>query len=212
MSIVLFPADIPIEKRLFDLIASLLALIILSPVFLIISLLIIIFDGFPVFFVQDRPGLLGKIFQNIKFRTMHNLKDKQDKQGSEEMRLFSFGRFIRRTSLDEIPELINVLRGEMSLVGPRPLLVEYLPRYSKTQARRHEVLPGITGWAQINGRNVLSWEERFQMDVWYMDHWSFWLDLKIIFKTIGKVLQGEGITPVKGEIMEKFKGGSKLKR
>ena len=143
---------------------------------------------------------------------MCNLKNKKGELVSEEKRLFPLGRFLRRTSLDELPELLNVLRGEMSLVGPRPLLVEYLPYYSKEQARRHEVLPGITGWAQINGRNILSWEERFQLDVWYVDHWSFWLDIKIIFTTIWKVLKGEGITPVIGEITEKFMGGQKPKR
>jgi len=143
---------------------------------------------------------------------MRNLKNKMGELVTEEKRLSPLGRFLRRTSLDELPELLNVLRGEMSLVGPRPLLVEYLPRYSKEQARRHEVLPGITGWAQINGRNILSWEDRFQLDVWYVDHWSFWLDIKIIFTTIWKVLKGEGITPAKGEIMEKFMGGQKPKR
>lgn len=143
---------------------------------------------------------------------MRNLRDKNGMLLKEKKRLFPLGRFLRRTSLDELPELLNVLRGEMSLVGPRPLLVEYLPSYSKEQARRHEVLPGITGWAQINGRNILSWEERFQLDVWYVDHWSFWLDIKIIFTTFWKVLKGEGITPVKGEIMEKFMGGQKPKR
>jgi sugar transferase EpsL len=212
MSIALLPKRVPLEKRLFDLFIGLIALLILSPVFLVIILFMIILDGFPVFFVQDRPGLLGEIFQNYKFRTMRNLKNKKGEQVSEEKRLFPLGRFLRRTSLDELPELINVLRGEMSLVGPRPLLVEYLPRYSKEQARRHEVLPGITGWAQINGRNTLSWEERFQLDVWYVDHRSFWLDLKIIFKTIWKVIRGEGISPVNGEIMEKFMGGQKPKR
>ena len=211
MSIALLPKRVPLEKRLFDLFTGLIALLILSPVFLVIILLILVIDGFPVFFVQDRPGLLGEIFQNYKFRTMRNLKNKKGELVSEEKRLFPLGRFLRRTSLDELPELINVLRGEMSLVGPRPLLVEYLPRYSKEQARRHEVLPGITGWAQINGRNTLSWEERFQLDVWYVDHRSFWVDLKIIFKTIWKVLRGEGISPVNGEIMEKFMGGQNPK-
>jgi len=212
MSFELLPRRVPIEKRLFDLIASLIALFVLSPIFLVIIILIIILDGFPVFFVQDRPGLLGQIFKNYKFRTMHTLKKKKGDLESEEKRLFPFGRFLRRTSLDELPELFNVLRGEMSLVGPRPLLVEYLPRYSKEQARRHEVLPGITGWAQINGRNALSWEEKFKLDVWYVDHWSFWLDIKIILMTIWKVLKGEGINPAKGEIMEKFTGSQKPKR
>ncbi len=186
-------------------------LIFFSPVLISIGILILILDGPPVLFIQDRPGLSGGIFKNIKFRTMHNLKNKKGKLVSEEKRLFPIGRFLRRTSLDELPELFNVLRGEMSIVGPRPLLVEYLPRYSKEQARRHDVLPGMTGWAQINGRNALSWEERFLLDVWYVDHWSFWLDLKIIFKTIWKVLKGEGTSPLKSEIMEKFMGSQKSK-
>ena len=211
MPFILLPKGIPLEKRLLDLVVSLMALLILSPIFLAIIILIAILAGFPVFFLQDRPGLLGQIFRNYKFRTMCNLKDGNGELVSEEKRLFPFGRFLRRSSLDELPELVNVLRGEMSLVGPRPLLVEYLPRYSKEQARRHEVLPGITGWAQINGRNALSWEEKFKLDVWYVDHWSFWLDIKIIFKTIWKALKGEGISPVKGEIMEKFMGSRKFK-
>jgi len=212
MPIVLLPKCVPLEKRLFDLMTSMFAMLILSPIYLIIILLLITLAGFPVFFVQDRPGLLGQIFRNYKFRTMRDSKNKKGELLSEEKRMFPLGRFLRRTSLDELPELFNVLRGEMSLVGPRPLLVEYLPRYSKEQTRRHEVLPGITGWAQINGRNILSWEERFQLDVWYVDHWTFWLDIKIIFTTIWKVLKGEGITPVKGEIMQKFMGGQKTKR
>ena len=211
MKICYYPRVFPLEKRLFDLFISLIALLILSPIYLVISILILILDGLPVLFVQDRPGLLGKIFKNYKFRTMRNLKNKQGELVSEEKRLFPFGRFLRRTSLDELPELVNVLQGEMSIVGPRPLLVEYLPRYSKEQARRHDVLPGMTGWAQINGRNALSWEERFELDVWYVDHWSFWLDIKIIFKTIWKVLKGEGISPAKSEIMEKFMGSRKSK-
>ena len=196
---------------MFDLLVSSMAIIILSPIFILISIFILIIDGLPVLFSQARPGLNGRIFPNYKFRTMRNLRDKNGMLLKEEKRLFPFGRFLRRTSLDELPELLNVLKGEMSLVGPRPLLVEYLPRYSKEQARRHEVLPGITGWAQINGRNILSWEGRFQLDVWYVDHWSFYLDIKIIFKTIWKVLKGEGITPVKSEIMEKFTGSQKPK-
>jgi sugar transferase EpsL len=212
MPIALLPKGVPLEKRLFDFFICLFALLLLSPIFLVITILIIILDGFPVFFIQDRPGFSGRIFQNYKFRTMRNIKHHKGETVIEEKRVFLFGRFLRRASLDELPELLNVLRGEMSLVGPRPLLVEYLPRYSKEQARRHEVLPGITGWAQINGRNILSWEERFQLDVWYVDHWSFWLDMKIIFTTLWKVIKGEGITPIKGEIMEKFTGGQKPDR
>jgi sugar transferase EpsL len=211
MSIVLFPRGVPIEKRLFDLIVSLITLLILSPFILVISIVVLILDGWPVLFVQDRPGLLGHIFQNYKFRTMRTLRNGKGELAAEEERLFPFGRFLRRFSLDELPEFLNVIKGEMSIVGPRPLLVEYLPRYSKEQQRRHEVLPGITGWAQVHGRNVLSWEDRFHLDVWYVDHWSFWLDLKIIFLTVWKVLNSEGINPVKNEIMEKFKGNPKPK-
>jgi sugar transferase EpsL len=211
VSLPLTPKKTPPVKRAFDLLVSSIAIIILSPIFILIAISIRLIDGLPVLFSQARPGLNGRIFQNYKFRTMRNLKNRRGELISEKKRLFPFGRFLRRTSLDELPELLNVLRGEMSLVGPRPLLVEYLPRYSKEQARRHEVLPGITGWAQINGRNALSWEERFQLDVWYVDHWSFWLDMKIIFKTIWKVLEGEGTTPVKSEIMEKFMGSQKPK-
>jgi sugar transferase EpsL len=211
MSAVLFPRGVPIEKRLFDLIVSGITLLVLSPFILVISILVFILDGLPIIFIQDRPGLLGHIFRNYKFRTMRILKKGKGELVPEEERIFPFGRFLRRFSLDEIPELLNVIKGEMSLVGPRPLLVEYLPRYSKEQRRRHEVLPGITGWAQIHGRNALSWEERFQLDVWYVDHWSFWQDIKIIFLTVWKVLKGEGITPVKKEIMEKFLGSQKPK-
>jgi sugar transferase EpsL len=211
MATVLFPRGVPIEKRLFDLIISGITLFILSPLFLVISILVVILDGWPILFIQDRPGLLGHIYQNYKFRTMRILKKGKGELVPEEERIFPFGRLLRRFSLDELPELLNVIKGEMSIVGPRPLLVEYLPRYSKEQQRRHEVLPGITGWAQIHGRNVLSWEERFRLDVWYVDHWSFWLDIKIIFLTVWKVLKGEGITPVKNEIMEKFMGSQKPK-
>jgi sugar transferase EpsL len=211
MSNVLFPKGVPIEKRLFDIIISLITMLILSPFILVISVLVVILDGLPILFIQDRPGLLGHIFKNLKFRTMQILKKGKDELVPEEERIFPFGRFLRRFSLDELPELLNVFKGEMSIVGPRPLLVEYLPRYSKEQQRRHEVLPGITGWAQIHGRNALSWEERFQLDVWYVDHWSFWLDIKIILLTVWKVLKGEGITPEKKEIMEKFLGSQKPK-
>ena len=172
----------------------------------LISIAILLTDGFPILFTQPRPGLHGKIFFNYKFRTMRTITDRKGKLLPEEKRLFSLGRFLRRFSLDELAELFNILRGEMSLVGPRPLLVEYLPLYSPQQARRHEVLPGLTGWAQVNGRNALTWEDKFKLDVWYVDHWSFGLDLKIIFMTIGKVLCGQGISPVGGEIMKKFTG------
>lgn len=202
-------SKLPVLKRIFDFLVSLLALILLSPVMLIISIAILITDGFPILFIQPRPGLNAKIFNNLKFRTMRNLTDNNGILLPEEQRLFPFGRLLRRFSLDELPQLINILRGEMSLVGPRPLLVEYLPLYSPEQARRHEVLPGLTGWAQVNGRNALTWKEKFKLDVWYVDHWSLSLDIKIILMTIGKVLRGEGISPAEGEIMEKFTGNLK---
>jgi len=201
----------PLSRRIFDISVSLLALILLSPFLLLISIGILVTEGAPILFIQPRPGLHGKVFNNFKFRTMRNLKDAHGNLLPEEMRLYPFGRFLRRYSLDELPELFNVLRGEMSLVGPRPLLVEYLPLYSQPQARRHEVLPGLTGWAQVNGRNALNWEERLKLDVWYVDHWSFGLDMKIIRMTIGKVLRGEGISPANGVVMEKFTGNSKMR-
>jgi sugar transferase EpsL len=202
----LLPSDIPFFKRLFDLIAVFIAIIILSPLLFIIALLISFTDGWPVVFKQERPGLKGKLFNVYKFRSMRNTKDAKGNLLPEELRLFPLGRFLRHTSLDELPEFLNILRGEMSLVGPRPLLVEYLPYYTTEQARRHNVMPGITGWAQVNGRNAIQWEERFKLDVWYVDHWSFWLDLKILFITLWKVIRGEGISSEKGEIVEKFTG------
>jgi sugar transferase EpsL len=208
MSFNLFPRETPLNKRLFDVVISILVLLILLPLLIIISLMLVILDGWPILYTQLRPGLKGKIFNNYKFRTMRNSTNQKGQLLPEKERLFPFGRFLRRFSLDELPELINILRGEMSIVGPRPLLVEYLPLYSKEQARRHEVLPGLTGWAQVNGRNALTWEEKFKLDVWYVDHWTFGLDMKIILLTIGKVLRGEGISPAQGEIMEKFKGSS----
>ena len=199
----------PLIKRILDLVLSSIALILLSPVMILTSIAILLTDGFPILFTQPRPGFKGKVFNNYKFRTMRTATDERGNLLPEEKRLFPLGKFLRRISLDELPELFNILRGEMSLVGPRPLLVEYLPLYSPQQARRHEVLPGLTGWAQVNGRNALTWEDKFKLDVWYVDHWSFGLDLKIIFMTIGKVLRGEGISPAAGEIMEKFTGSQK---
>jgi lipopolysaccharide/colanic/teichoic acid biosynthesis glycosyltransferase len=199
----------PLIKRILDLVLSSIALILLSPVMILTSIAILLTDGFPILFTQPRPGFKGKVFNNYKFRTMRTATDERGNLLPEEKRLFPLGKFLRRISLDELPELFNILRGEMSLVGPRPLLVEYLPLYSPQQARRHEVLPGLTGWAQVNGRNALTWEDKFKLDVWYVDHWSFGLDLKIIFMTIGKVLRGEGISPAAGEIMEKFTGSRK---
>jgi len=162
--------------------------------------------GSPVFFRQTRPGLHGKPFNLIKFRTMTNTKDHFGRLLPDSKRITKLGRFLRITSLDELPELWNVLKGDMSLVGPRPLLMEYLDKYTPEQARRHEVKPGITGWAQINGRNALSWEERFKMDVWYVDNQNLWLDLKILFLTIWKVLAREGISKPGHATMTKFSG------
>lgn len=188
------PKSIPSSKRVFDLLASSLLIVILSPVMLIVALLVWLVHGSPLIFRQQRPGYQGKPFICLKFRTMNDRRDEHGKLLPDEQRLTSLGKFLRSTSLDELPELFNVLRGEMSLVGPRPLLMQYLDRYTPEQARRHEVLPGITGWAQINGRNALSWEDKFRLDIWYVDHWSFWLDLKILALTVIKVLRREGIS------------------
>lgn len=187
------PNEVPLIKRGFDLIFSSFVLIILSPILLLIIVALIIFQGFPVLFKQRRPGYRSKPFTIYKFRTMSNLTDKEGNLLPEEERITWLGKFLRASSLDEILELINVFKGEMSIVGPRPLLMQYLPRYSPEQARRHDVLPGITGWAQINGRNAISWEEKFKLDVWYVDNWNFWLDIKILLQTIWKVLLREGI-------------------
>jgi len=189
----LLPESVPFKKRGFDLIISTLGLIILSPVLLIISIMIIVIQGLPVLFIQQRPGYQAKPFKIYKFRTMSDEADPNGNLLAEEQRITSIGKVLRASSLDEILELFNVFKGEMSIVGPRPLLMQYLSRYSAEQARRHDVLPGITGWAQINGRNAISWEEKFILDVWYVDNWSFWLDIKIIFQTVWKVLLREGI-------------------
>ncbi len=206
MTIKILPENTPFVKRLLDLIISLLALIILSPVFLLISILVAILHGFPILFRQKRPGLKGKIFTLYKFRTMRDLIDDQGQPLPDTKRLTKFGKFLRSTSLDELPELINVIKGEMSLVGPRPLLIEYLPLYNNDQSRRHAILPGITGWAQIHGRNAITWQEKFALDVWYVDHWSFWLDIKIILQTIVKVLRREGISQPGEVSAERFTG------
>lgn len=198
--------SIPLQKRLFDLVITLLGMVIALPLMGIIALVIYLKEGSPVLFKQPRPGLGGKIFTLYKFRTMRNAVDRHGNLLPDAERLTRLGKFLRSTSLDELPELFNVLRGEMSLVGPRPLLVEYLPRYTPEQARRHEVLPGITGWAQINGRNALTWEEKFRLDVWYVDHWSLWLDVKILALTLWKVLRREGINAPGSETAEPFMG------
>lgn len=195
-----------ILKRVFDILIAFIALIILSPILLIISFFILIRMGTPIIFTQRRPGKDGKIFNIIKFRTMLNDKDANGNYLPDEQRLTQLGIWLRNSSLDELPELINVLKGEMSIVGPRPLLIEYLPLYSDHQARRHDVLPGITGWAQINGRNALTWDEKFNFDVWYVDNHNILLDIKIILRTVSKVLDKSGIDDDIGVGQEKFKG------
>lgn len=197
-------------KRCIDLLGAGLSLIILSPLLLIIMVVIWLFMGRPVFFQHDRPGLNGKPFKMYKFRTMTNERDENGNLLPDELRLTKLGKFLRSTSLDELPELFNVLKGDMSLVGPRPLLMKYLDRYTDEQARRHEVKPGITGLAQVNGRNAISWEEKFELDVWYVDNWSLWLDLKILFLTIGKVLKREGISADGEATMPEFLGYTEL--
>ncbi len=196
-------------KRTFDFLVSFLLLVILSPVYLLLSLLVWLFLGWPVIFTQARPGLHGKLFRLYKFRSMRDLRDAQGYLLPDEQRLTRFGRFLRSSSLDELPELFNVLKGEMSLVGPRPLLVQYLERYTPEQARRHEVRPGITGWAQVNGRNAITWEEKFALDVWYVDHRSFWLDIKILLMTLGKVFKREGISAAGSATAPEFMGTQK---
>lgn len=192
-------------KRGFDIVVAISLGLILLPILLLLYLAVRWNMGKPVFFRQVRPGQFGQPFELIKFRTMTNDK-KNDVSLADAVRLTAIGRFLRTTSLDELPELWNVIRGEMSLVGPRPLLMEYLPLYSEEQKRRHEVRPGITGWAQINGRNNLSWEERFKMDVWYVDNRSFWLDLKVLLLTVKKVLLREDVNQDGHATAEKFKG------
>ncbi len=195
-------------KRLLDLTTALFSLLLFSPIICILMLLIRLKLGSPVFFTQTRPGLHGQPFKMVKFRTMTDTRDVDGRLLPDSVRLTTFGRFLRSTSLDELPELWNVLKGDMSLVGPRPLLMEYLTYYSPEQARRHEVRPGITGWAQINGRNAISWEEKFKLDVWYVDNQTFWLDLKILLLTIKKVFVREGISAEGEATMPKFTGSS----
>lgn len=196
-------------KRVFDLLIGLLVFIILSPVFFIIVLVLsIVNDGSP-FFTQTRPGKNNDLFKVIKFRSMNNKRGADGQLLPDAERLTGAGRFIRSTSLDEIPQLLNVIKGDMSLIGPRPLLVRYLDRYTPEQARRHNVRPGITGWAQVNGRNAISWEEKFTLDVWYVDNLSFALDMKILWMTIKKVLRREGISSGTSATMEEFMGSTK---
>lgn len=193
-------------KRILDFILSLAAFIVLLPVFLIVTALLYLANQGKPFFLQPRPGKDGKIFRVIKYKTMNDQKDAQGNLLPDEVRLTPVGKFVRKTSLDEIPQLLNVIKGDMSLIGPRPLLVEYLPLYNEVQRRRHEVRPGITGWAQVNGRNAISWDEKFRYDVWYVDNLSPWLDLKIIFLTIYKIFKSEGISAEGVATMPKFQG------
>lgn len=196
-------------KRLFDVVGSLVGLVLMSLVLVVVSISVAVALGYPILFCQIRPGLHGRPFMIRKFRTMTNVVDENGLFLPDEARLTRIGRFLRATSLDELPELWNVLVGEMSLVGPRPLRMHYLERYSARQARRHEVRPGITGWAQVHGRNGLSWEERFELDVWYVEHWSLWLDLKILALTALAVVRREGISAEGHASMPEFGGTSK---
>ena len=198
-------------KRVFDLFLVLLSLPLILPIYLLLMLLVLAKFNFPILFKQSRPGLKGKIFNIYKFRSMTSERDKEGTLLTDELRLTKFGKFLRSTSLDELPSLWNVLKGDMSLVGPRPLLLEYLPLYSTQQARRHEVKPGITGWAQVNGRNAITWGEKFDLDVWYVDNQSIWLDIKILWLTVKKVIMRDGINQVGQSTMEKFKGNDNEK-
>lgn len=196
-------------KRSIDLIIAFSVLLLIWPLLFIITVgLYLTNKGAGAFFMQERPGKDGKIFKVIKFKTMTDERDVDGKLLPDAERLTNIGRFVRSTSIDELPQLINVLKGDMSLIGPRPLLVQYLPLYNKEQARRHEVCPGITGWAQVNGRNAISWQKKFELDVWYVDHCSFLLDMKILFLTIKKVFVREGISQEGRATMETFKGAN----
>ncbi len=195
-------------KRLFDFLVALCAILTLLPVIIIVALLIRFKLGSPILFTQDRPGLNDKIFKMMKFRSMLDAKDKQGNLLPDDERMTPFGAFLRSTSLDELPGLFNVLKGDMSLVGPRPLLVQYLPLYNAEQARRHNVRPGITGWAQVNGRNAISWEQKFKLDVWYVDNQSLLLDFKILLLTVKKVFVREGISADGHVTIEPFKGSN----
>lgn len=196
-------------KRVFDFTASLLGLVLSMPFLIIVAILLFIANRGKVFFVQKRPGYKGRPFYVFKFKTMNDRKDSSGNLLPDAKRLTAIGKFVRKLSLDELPQLFNVIKGDISLVGPRPLLMEYLPLYSEEQARRHNVKPGITGWAQVNGRNKLSWEEKFMHDVYYVDHLSFALDMKIMWMTVGKVFKGDGVSSDSSATMEKFTGGKK---
>jgi lipopolysaccharide/colanic/teichoic acid biosynthesis glycosyltransferase len=196
----------PWNKRAFDVVAASLAVLILSPVLLVLAALELVLVGSPILFRQQRPGYGGRPFYIIKFRTMTESREAGGAPLADSVRLTPLGRLMRSLSLDELPELLNIVRGEMSFVGPRPLLMQYLPLYTPEQMRRHEAYPGLTGWAQINGRNALDWPARFKLDVWYVDHWSFWLDLRILAITLWKVIKREGINQPGEATMEYFTG------
>ncbi len=202
----MFTNGVPLSKRIFDLLLVAAGGVLILPLLLMLALLVWRYHGRPLMFRQQRPGYRGKPFFIYKFRTMTDARHADGSLLPDAERLTKLGRFLRAASLDELPELLNVLRGEMSLVGPRPLLMQYLPRYSPEQARRHAVLPGITGWAQVNGRNALTWEDKFRLDVWYVDHWSLWLDIKILGMTFWKVVKREGISQPGHATAEEFMG------
>ena len=208
MSAALFPAGVPASKRLLDLLLTIPGAILISPLVAVLALLVRWRLGSPVLFVQIRPGLRGEPFKLYKLRTMTEAHDEAGQSLPDEARLTGVGRFLRSFSLDELPEVFNVLRGEMSLVGPRPLLMAYLERYTPEQARRHDVLPGMTGWAQVNGRNAIGWDQRFALDVWYVDHWSLILDVRILGLTAMKTLKREGVTPADRATSDEFMGSS----
>jgi sugar transferase EpsL len=211
MPVTITARKIPACKRILDLLLTLIGLIILSPFMVVIALLILFSLGWPIFYTQPRPGLGARIFHICKFRTMRNIRGDSGKLLPDAQRMTSLGRFLRASSLDELPELFNILAGQMSLVGPRPLLVQYLERYTPKQLRRQSVLPGITGWAQVNGRNAISWEDKFRLDVWYVDHWSFWLDIKILFITLWKVVSVQGINQPGQTTAAEFKGSQAVR-
>ena len=195
-------------KRVFDIVVSAVMLLLLWPILLLVAVAVRIVLGKPVFYRQQRPGLNGEIFELVKFRTMHDKREADGRLMSDAQRMSALGGFLRKTSLDELPELWNVLKGEMSLVGPRPLLVEYLPLYSPEQGRRHNIKPGLTGWAQVNGRNAISWDEKFRLDVWYVDNQSFWLDLRILLMTFVSIFRTGDVSQDGHVTMEKFRGSS----
>ncbi|PQJ15245.1 sugar transferase [Aureicoccus marinus] len=197
-------------KPLFDIVFSSLLFLITLPLLIVTTVALSITNGGKPFFFQQRPGKNGQVFKIVKFKTMNDKKDLEGNLLSDELRLTPIGQMVRKLSIDELPQLINIMKGDMSFVGPRPLLVQYLERYNSFQLRRHDVKPGITGWAQVNGRNAISWTKKFELDVWYVNHQSFSLDLKILFKTVGKILQQEGISSESSATMEEFMGEGNL--